>query len=237
MRRKEEYPVIANVASVGGGGAAIGLHQAGFDEIVGIDNKAHPNYPFHFIQADIHDLPVDVMDFDFVWASPPCQLFSNANFACPKYRTKKAQTNLIPITRQQIKAHPYYTIENVPKAPIQPDCVLTGPSVGLKYIMRKRHFETSFFIMYPPSPTALRQELWESGKALSITKTMRHPRHYYNRKANGLKPQPSNEEVKEALGIPQQYHMTTSELGEAIPPAYSKYIADYVIKYYLRGSG
>ena len=62
----------------GGGGAAIGLYQAGFDTVVGIDNKKHRNYPFDFIQADVTDLPVDVHDFDFVWASPPCQRFSIA---------------------------------------------------------------------------------------------------------------------------------------------------------------
>ena len=61
----------------GGGGACIGMQQAGF-EVVGIDIKPHKNYPGHFIQADIHDLPVSIDDFDLIWASPPCQLWSNS---------------------------------------------------------------------------------------------------------------------------------------------------------------
>ena len=64
----------------GGGGACIGLQQAGF-EVVGIDIKPHKNYPGHFIQADItKGLPIkNLMGFSLIWASPPCQLFSVAS--------------------------------------------------------------------------------------------------------------------------------------------------------------
>ena len=41
----------------GGGGACIGMQQAGF-EVVGVDIKPHKNYPGHFIQADIAQLAV-----------------------------------------------------------------------------------------------------------------------------------------------------------------------------------
>ena len=59
-----------------GGGAAEGLMRAGF-EVVGIDKDDHSeSYPGTFIQGDIHNLPVNPMDFDLVWASPPCQKFS-----------------------------------------------------------------------------------------------------------------------------------------------------------------
>ena len=72
----------------GGGGAAIGMRWAGF-EVVGIDIEVHKNYPGDFIQGDIHDLPVDVMDFDFVWSSPPCQAHSFAS----KFRRQRLGTS------------------------------------------------------------------------------------------------------------------------------------------------
>ena len=62
----------------GGGGAALGMIQAGF-EVTGIDIKPHPNYPGEFIQGDVFEDAPDLTDFDFVWASPPCQAFSVAS--------------------------------------------------------------------------------------------------------------------------------------------------------------
>ena len=222
-------PFIALDLFCGGGGAAIGLWQAGFDTIVGIDIKPHPNYPFDFVQADVLHLPVDILDFDFIWASPPCQLFSLAS-GLSESAKKDRHPNLIPYTRCLLSIHPWTCIENVPTAPIRPDVVLTGPSVGLPFLLRRRHFETSFFMMYPPFATRLDKWKWESGRALCVTKSMRASHHWYPRKALGLPGRPSLEEVKMVMGIPQRHEMTYSELGESIPPAYSKFIGEHVLK-------
>lgn len=40
----------------GAGGAAMGYYRAGFTEIVGIDIKSQPNYPFDFVRMDFVDL-------------------------------------------------------------------------------------------------------------------------------------------------------------------------------------
>ena len=60
----------------GAGGAAMGYHQAGFN-IVGVDNKPQPRFPFAFIQADAIEFCAQYGHlFHAIHASPPCQSFN-----------------------------------------------------------------------------------------------------------------------------------------------------------------
>jgi methylase of polypeptide subunit release factors len=53
------------------GGVAVGYSRAGF-EVVGVDIKPQPNFPFEFIKADALKLDMKFLkSFDAIHASPP----------------------------------------------------------------------------------------------------------------------------------------------------------------------
>ena len=224
----------------GAGGASIGLHQAGFTTIVGIDNNKNcgKRYPFDFILADALLPPLDLADFDFVWASPPCKGFSPASNASKS--KGKEYIDLLTPTRAMIADHPCWCIENVPNAPMRPDIVLTGPSVGLENIQRVRWFEfppnfyaNNFFLC--PAPTLVPTYKFKNGEAIIVTTTMASAHMFYNRKKFGKKGKPSNHESKRKMGIPQQFNMTTAEIGRAVPPPYAKFIGEHILKCLSKG--
>ena len=213
----------------GAGGAAQGILNAGYDEIFGIDVQIPSAYPGTFIQADLAEaeLPVDITAFDFVWASPPCQRYSIAT----KSRGgghHLTHPDLIPRTRELMETHPMTCIENVPGSPVRQDLFLTGPMVGLPRIKRKRYFEMSPELQlrcgqlpYQNVPRAM----WENGEAVTITTSMCSASHYYPRKRKGLSGYVGVDEAKSAMDIPKSMKMTKREIGEAVPPAFSEYIA------------
>jgi len=196
----------------GAGGAAMGYHQAGFDEIVGVDINPQPNYPFAFIQGDALEPPVRLDDFDLIHASPPCQAY--AGLASKDGR----HPDLIPPTRKLLQGYPY-VIENIEGAPLVNAARLCGSMFGLG-VRRHRRFETSFLLMTPPCN--------HNGHEI---------RGYYGRnygpalvsadaiQRKGRKPlyRGTIEEGKADMGIDW---MGWDELREAIPPAYTKYIGE-----------
>ena len=114
------------------GGAGMGYHQAGF-EIIGIDNKPQPHYPFEFHQMDWEDgFNKFHQSADVIHASPPCQ-----GYSVTKSLSKSKAPKLIPVVRGAlIKTGKPYVIENVPGAKrdlINP-LVLRGNMFGLQVI-------------------------------------------------------------------------------------------------------
>ena len=207
----------------GAGGATLGLQQAGFD-VVGVDIEAQPNYPGDFIQGDVATLPVSVMDFDFVWASPPCQRFSIGTYS----RGRKAPMDYpdwIPLTREVLSQHPYTCIENVPQAPLRQSIILTGDMLGLQQLRRKRAFELSFFAWQPAVPKLAR------GNYISVTTSMCATTHFYRRKAEGKKGRPSLWLTKAIMGFPLCFPISYRGIGNAVAPPMAKYIGDEVMRH------
>ena len=212
----------------GGGGAARGILAAGFDEVVGIDIADHRRaYPGLFVRGDALRPPVRLEDFDFVWASPPCQRFSAALNGTPHVRAR--WPDMTAPVRALLDGHPWTVIENVPNSPLRPDLTLTGPQCGLPTLLRKRVFELSFPALAPPMAHA--PGTYMDGTLVTVTTTggmcsktrkkamlLTGPLGDRARAGRFLKA-----DMAEAMGLPVS--MTTREIGEAVPPAYAKFIA------------
>ena len=204
----------------GGGGACEGLMRAGF-HVVGVDivAKHGKNYPGEFIHGDALKPPVDLSQFDMIWASPPCQRFSVSTNGA----NRDKHQDLIPQTRNVLAGHPFTVIENVPPAPIRPDLILTGPMFGLDRIVRRRKFELSFFCLGPPPVyPASNKDL------VTITTSMSSNNHFYRRKAQGLPGRLTAAEARDVMGISSP--LTAQQVGLAIPPAYAEWIGRQIMQ-------
>jgi DNA (cytosine-5)-methyltransferase 1 len=116
----------------------MGYSRAGFD-VVGVDLRPQPHYPFTFIQADALTFPLD--GFDAIHASPVCLGFARVT----DWRGSRGNypDTLTPTRERLLAAGVPWVIENVEEAPMRPDLILCGSQFGLK-VRRHRVFETSW---------------------------------------------------------------------------------------------
>lgn len=182
----------------------MGLHRAGFD-VVGVDIVPSPRYPFPFIQADALVPPVRFDAFDLVWASPPCQKYS---WSAARWKGIERADLVEPTRALLVASGKPYVIENVVGAPIRADLALIGPMFGLE-VIRRRHFECSFFIM-APCPPPLRGSV-RGGEYVTVA----------GHGGENAKGRGSRAAKQRAMGIDW---MSDTELNQAIPPAYAEYI-------------
>ena len=207
----------------------MGYHRAGF-EVVGVDIKPQPRYPFEFHQADALEYVAEHgHEFDAIHASPPCQSYSEAT----PMAHRGNHPDLIAPTRELLRATDKpYVIENVENARhllINP-LKLCGSMFGL-HLWRHRWFEIQpepFFLL----PACVHKSGWvdavidgqhrrvqvpilATGGADSITAARKNHR-----------PRQPVKEVRWGMGIDW---MVQQELTEAIPPAYTEYIGEYLM--------
>lgn len=217
----------------GAGGAAMGYHRAGFTEIVGIDVKPQPRYPFRFIQGDAMRPPVKLEDFDAIHASPPCQSYSHSRHL--RARNSKRQTpKLITDVRAMLMASGCpWVIENVEGAreAMSNPATACGTAFGL-LVRRHRLFESSECLMMPPCQCGDRtQAIYPSTPRANGE---RPPSVFVNIHASGT----SAELAAQGMGIdwiPSRGFRPTQALREAIPPAYSEFIGRQLIAAILEG--
>lgn len=193
----------------GAGGAARGYQRAGF-YVVGVDLKSQPRYAGdEFHQADA--MTFDLVGYDAIHASPPCQRFSVASRCRPGLADE--YPDLIAAVRDRLVAAGVpYAIENVPGSPLEAPTLLCGQMFGLD-LFRHRMFESSV-----PLPFTLHSHAkvgskaggssykggWQPGRIISV--------------AGNCAP---IAEARRAMGIDW---MQGRELAEAIPPAYTEWV-------------
>ena len=206
----------------------MGYKLAGFD-VVGVDIKSQPNYPFTFIKNDVMEVLEDISflnQFDIIHASPPCQGYSSStkdDSVYVHYSQGKQTPKLIePVRQVLVRINKPYIIENVygaRKTLINP-IVLTGYMFGMP-IKRRRLFECNFPVIQPI-------EMYKRGYTKQYA--LENKLDYRDLAITGKSRRSGSIELwKRIMGM--EWANRGWELTEAIPPVYTQYIGNQFIIY------
>ncbi len=197
----------------GAGGAAMGYYRAGF-EVVGVDIKPQPRYPFEFHQADALAFPLE--GYDAYHASPPCQAFSRAFSMLVGHR--KEHPKLIEGIRQRLlETEKPFVIENVVGAPLFNYISLDGTMFGGEY-KKTRNFELhGFEILLLPMKAENTRGWIKSGRLVGMMQHTCYPNERVKK-----------EHLATAYGV--GWMPNRQLLRDAIPPAYTEYIGKYLMQ-------
>ena len=202
----------------GAGGAAMGYHRAGFTEIVGVDIKPQPRYPFAFVQGDaLEYVREHGREFDAIHASPPCQAYARGLSNC--WNRKDSYPDLLPDTREELDAGARpWVIENVPGAPMRSDLILCGTMFGLGWgnrsLHRHRWFEAGNWALPPWAPASCNH----AQRAVGV---------FGHSRGNARWGGGSAADQMRSMGIDWMKH---EELTQAIPPAYTEFIGRQLLQ-------
>lgn len=202
----------------GAGGAGMGYHRAGFD-VVGVDIKPQPRYPFEFVQSDaLEFLAQNGTQFDAIHASPPCHAYSTVTGR--NRHNRRLYPDLVAETRDGLRrAGVSYIIENVVGAPLIGPVLLCGSSFGLD-VRRHRIFESNVGLLVPACDHAWQTPRFRSldGRQKSLATVIGVHGHLNYPGELALRCL--------AMGIDW---MTNAELTQAIPPAYTEYLGHQLL--------
>lgn len=207
------------------GGSCKGYQDAGF-YVVGVDKVYQPRYPGdYFIQADVMTwLPIAIETgyidgFDVIHSSPPCQAHSILG-NMPNVDPESHDDLIEPVRNLLKETGKPYVIENVPGAPLESPIRLCGSSFGLR-VQKHRLFELSHFVLAPPC-----QHHWQDSDPIYTVRN-----HGAHRKTgicyvfgNGTG---KGDDWAGAMGI---NWMTRDELSQAIPPAYTRWLGEQMLR-------
>lgn len=209
------------------GGATRGYQQAGF-YVVGVDIEPQPNYVGdEFIQADAMDvLAGDLSRYAAIHASPPCHDHSTVTGRNRKAEGTKGTGWMLNATLALLRPLTVpWVVENVGSADMSAGgawFTLCGSSFGLN-VQRHRRFASNVAVLAPPCAHHLQPPRFRSldsrrgaGALARVVGVHGHLNY------------PGEKELREeAMGIDW---MTTAELAQAIPPAYTEWIGDHLLQ-------
>ncbi len=203
------------------GGAGVGYSQAGF-EVVGVDIKPQPHYPFQFIQADALKLDKKfITSFDAIHASPPCQSYSD--LAKRNGNADEWPRLIEPVRAMLIRSGLPYVIENVDGAPLLNAVVLCGTMFPKLRVLRHRLFEANFKITPPPHKKHPKVHTFDKRKS-HFGKTDEW-KDFVQVTGGG---NCTLAAAREAMGIGW---MTKNEINESIPPAYTRFVGQQLLRH------
>lgn len=215
----------------GGGGAAKGYADAGF-EVVGVDINPQPRYPYEFYQADALEVLANytsqlaVCDFDAIHASPPCQRYSRGTPA----GKRDGHPDLIAPVREMLEEIGLpYIIENVEGSPLIDPVLLCGSTFelygtdldgALVWLKRHRLFEIGGFAVPEPGcshPKGMRTAGAHGGGG-TVGRT-------YDRSGRPRGYVPMDSVLRDLFRIDW---MTGKEMRQAIPPIFTDYVGTHL---------
>ncbi len=202
------------------GGASTGYHRAGFD-VVGVDIRDQPRYPFAFRREDaLTFVRRHWQDFDVVAASPPCQSETGL-----KHLSTNSHPNLLGPTLDLLATLPVpWIVENVAATKQMPGAlVLCGTEFGLnaacrdgvtRWLSRHRKFASNLFLYGAGGCHCTTGKkiggVYGTGGGGAMTHSYKfHP-----------------EEARAAMGIEW---MSRKGIAQAIPPAYTAFLGGQLI--------
>ncbi len=205
----------------GVGGASVGYAQAGF-KVHGVDLKHGKRYPFTYTRANVLDILKDqkfINQFDVIHASPPCQTHSITKHLRNAQGKSTSKVDLIPETRAALIASGKpYIIENVPGSPLINPVQLCGSSFNLK-VRRHRLFESNM----PLEGSACDHK--KQGRPIGVYGSLN------DEIPQGGKTAATIDEARKAMGM--DWAIWT-ELVEAIPPAFTKYLGEQLRRHAVK---
>lgn len=214
------------------GGSAMGLRRAGFD-VVGVDVRYQPNYPFEFVHTEALGYLTKVIDNDMrlpdgrrvhaINASPPCQAYTA--LARGTNNNVGDHPKLIEPTRELLAeataAGVPWMIENVAKWALINPVKLCGEMFGLR-VIRHRWFESNVTL---PQPEHIKHRSRVAGWRHGQT----YEGYYFAVYGNGGQKGTLAQWRMAMGGI--DWMGTKAELAESIPPAYTQFLGAALIEH------